>query len=298
MVACFAAVWVGINHPFVIWPVLIPPSVFFCAYFWRCLGDPAWVKRGHRAIIIGVTERPRQIADQMQSRPWVEELFLGRMRKGNTGATPRCLWAWLYREFGPILPYWGWIVVPLAASTVVLGYASQLLLQWMFLIFGTAVAANVLPVASSMLLPEGRRERYYLTLATAGLATLTLAVASLGIVVLSWLLAAVLPQIPWEGHHLRYVEIGMNSIWLACLPVPWLFGANPIGHRVPVVRGAITVVVALLLIGETFFRDYGFREALISVPVLVVCGWVYFPLAAWITFRRWDLAGQRPVGND
>lgn len=284
------------KHPFVVWPIFIPLSVFFCVYFWRCLGEPTWVKRGHRALIIHQTGEPTLIAHRRRSRRWVEELFLDRMRKGSISATPRCLWAWLYREFGPILPYWGWIVVPLVASTVVLGYASQLLLELMFLVFGTAVAANVLPVASSMLLPEGRRERYYLTLATAGLTTLMLAVASLGIVVLSWLLASVLPQVPWEGHYLRYVGIGMNSLWLACLPVPWLFGVNPIGHRMRIVRGVITVAVALLLIGETFFQDYGFHEAPISVPVLVVCGWVYFPLAAWITFRRWDLAGQRPRG--
>jgi hypothetical protein len=90
----------------------------------------------------------------------------------------------------------------------------------------------------------------------------------------------------------------MGSLWLACVSVPWVFLSGPIWHRVPIVRGAITIVVAFLALGEIFARNEGLYHGPTLLPILLVCGWALLPLALWVTYRRWDLVGQRPSQHD
>jgi hypothetical protein len=288
----------GAKHPFAVWPILIPLSVFLCVYFWVRLGDLGWVKSGQRALILRGIEGPREIAAQMRSQPWVEELSQGRTRKGGAEAGRRYVWSWLYRGFGPILRAWRWIAVPLLVVVLVQGYVSRLLVELAFLAFGAFIAFIVLPETSTLLLPEGRRERYRLTIVTAAVATLLLMATATAAVGLSAVLAALLPPIPLGMHPWGYASIRMSSLWLACLPVPWVFLSGFFGQRVPIARGLITIVVGCLAIGELFARKYSFYHGPTLLPLLLICGWALFPLALWITYRRWDLVGQRPAMSD
>jgi hypothetical protein len=295
------------KHPYVLWPILIPPSVFYCVYFWRLLGDSGSAKSAHRALILQKTEGRKQVVvqvsshryvAQMRSRRRVEEWFLGRIRKADLQAVWRPAWGWLYRTFGPILPYWQWIGLPLLVGVVVQGYVSRFLVELSFWAFATLAAANVLPDTSSMLLPEGRRQRYHLTIVAAGVTTLLLITVSVAVVALSWVLAALLPPISWGTHHWQYAGVPIGSLWLTCVSVPWVFLSGPIWHRVLIVRGAITIVVAFLAIGEIFARNEGLYHGPTLPPILLIGGWALLPLALWVTYRRWDLVEQQPRRED
>jgi hypothetical protein len=294
----------GIRHPYIVWPILMPLSLVFCVYFWVHLGDRDWVKSGHRALIVGKIEQPRGIVVQVNSQRYVaqmrfrrrvEKLFLDRMRQANVNALGRSVWAWLYCTFGPTLPYWRWITASLLIGVVVQGYVSRLLVELVCLVLGGLVAAGALPAMSSLLLGEGRRQKYHLTVVAAVFTTLVLVTIFTAVMTLSWVFAAVMPPISWGTHHWRYAGIGMSSLWLVCLPVPWIFLASPIWQRVPMLRAALTVVVAFLVIGELCARDYGLYNGPTLLRVLLACGWALLPLTLWITYRRWDLVGQRPL---
>jgi hypothetical protein len=304
----YVAMVYGSRHPFIIWPVLIPVSVFFCGFFWRRLGDMEWVKRGHRGILTHEREDSRAIEVRTTDSSWVEDLFLCRMRKGGSTATTRHLWGWFYRVFGPTLAQWKWIVVSLLAGTLVLGYLNWLLVGMAFVFLGLHLVGNVWLVSSTMLLPEGRREKYYFTIASGAVATLLLVGVSAGVVVLSWVFAALLPPVSLGMFHLQYTGFSMRNIWLACLLVPWfpvvllalallLFSVRTV---VPlVILLAIPFLVGRFLVGREI-PAFHVSPASLSVlpPALLACGWAFFLLAAWITYRRRDLADQGPGGED
>jgi len=285
-------------HHIVVWVAAVPLSVFFCVYFWRRLGDMEWVKSGHRAILVHKIEDGRSVGVQTTVSSWVEDLFWGQMRKAGSTAAARRAWGCLYRVFGPTLSRWKWIVVSLPVGVLVLGYSSRLYVGMAFVLLGMFVADDVWSPSSSMLLPEGRREKYYLTIASGAVATLLLIAVSAGGVVLSWLFAALLPPIPLGAHPLQYAGFGMRSVWLACLPVPWVFIAGSIGRRVPILRAPITITVGFLAIGQIYGRDHGFWDVPVLLPVLLVFGWALLPLALWVKYRRWDLVGQRATKSD
>jgi len=280
------------QRAFVVWPAVVPVSIFYCVYFWLRLGDRDWVKRGHRATILHGIEGPRQAGAQMQSRAWVEELFQSWMRKGDATTFGRHVWAWLYRRFGPILSYWRWIAIPLVVVVLVQGYISRPSLELVFLAFGTLTAASALPGTTSMLLLEGRRQKHQLAIVAAILTTAFLIAVSAVIVALSWLLAVLLPPISWGTHQWQYAGIPIGNLLLVCVPVPWVFLSGPVWHRVSTLRAVIAILAAFLAIGEISARQEGMYDGPSLLPMLLVTGWVLLPLSLWITYRRWDLVGQ------
>ena len=288
------------EHVFLVWPILIPLSIFYIVYFWVRLGDYDWVKRGHRAMIANAIEGPSPIVTHVRydrliarrrSERRIERLFLGQMRGTSASSIGRYVWAWLYCTFGLILPYWRWLAIPLLVGVVVLGWTSRSLTEVVLLTVGGLVTADILPDTSNMLWPESRRQRYAVAVIAAAFTTALLMTSSAAIGVSSWLLAAVAPPISWRMHHLQYAGIPVASLWLICLPVPWLFLLGPRRHRVPLVRTLVLVVVGVVVIGEILLRDYDFYDGPTLLPALLACGWAFFLLTAWITYTRGDLVG-------
>ncbi len=309
----YVEVFHGDRHPFVIWPIVIPLSILFCGFFWWRLGDREWVKSGHRGTLThkiggswGIELRTAVVSCRSQSLrgadtgtavSWWKDLLLSGMRKGNVRAAARHALGWFYRVFGPTLARWKWIAVSLLVGVLVLGYLNRLFVGMAFLFLGLPIAGEVWQLSSTMLLPEGRREQYYLTLVSGAGATLLLTAVSVGAVALSWLFAALLPPIPLGTHPLEYTGFSLKNVWLACLPVPWfpvillILGVMLISFRL--------VVPLLLLFIAMYFM--GSRLSALHVdpnlwssllPILLACGWVFFLSIVWIKYRRWDLAGE------
>ena len=308
----YVGVFRGDRYPFVIWPIVIPLSILLCGFFWWRVGDMEWVKSGHRGTlahkiggpggielrtaVVSCTTKVSWGSDTETALSWWKDLFLSGMRKGSVPAGARHALGWFYRVFGPTLARWKWIAVSLLVGVLVLGYLNRLFVGMAFLFLGLPLAGEVWQLSSTMLLPEGRREQYYLTIASGAGATLLLVAVSAGAVVLSWFFAALLPPIPLGTHPLEYTGLGLGNIWLACLPVPWC----PV---ILLVLGVIVVsfrlVLPLLLLFITMYF-MGSRLSALHIdpnlwstlpPILLACGWAFFLLIVWIKYRRWDLAG-------
>jgi hypothetical protein len=217
------------------------------------------------------------------------------MQKGNATVGARHAWAWFYRVFGPTFARWRWIAVSLLVGVLVLGYLNRLFVGMAFLFLGLPLAGEVWQLSSTMLLPEGRRQQYYLTIASGAGATLLLIGVSAGIVALSWLFAALLPSIPWGTHPLQYTGLSLRAVWLACLPVPWfpiiMLVLAMIVVSLRLVLPFLILLIALFLMGREF-PNFHVSPTLLPtlLPILLACGWAFFLLIVWIKYRRWDLA--------
>ena len=189
-IAVFPLWFAWSEHVFLVWPILVPLSIFYIVYFWVRLGDCDWVKRGHRALIANAIEGPSSIVTHVRSDRFVtrrrserriERLFLGQMREASVNSVGRHVWAWLYCTFGPVLPYWRWLAIPLLVGVLALGWTSRSLTEVILLTVGALVTANVLPETSSMLWPTSRRQRYCLAVIAAVFLMLLLIAASAAI---------------------------------------------------------------------------------------------------------------------
>jgi hypothetical protein len=309
---CRGASSATIFHHVIVWAAVIPLSVFLCGFFWWRLGDMAWVKSGHRGTLghktggsWGIEVRTTVVSCRIGGlrgmeagtavSSWWKDLFLAGMQKGNATVGARHAWAWFYRVFGPTLSQWKWIVVSLLAGVLVLGYLNRLFVGMLFVSLGLLIAGDIWLVSSTMLLPEGRREKYYLTIASGGLATLLLMAASAGVVALSWLCAALLPSIPWGTHPLQYTGLGLRNVWLACLPVPWfpivMLVLTMIVLSFRLVLPFLILLIALFLMGREF-PDLHVGPNLLPtlLPILLASGWAFLLLTVWLKYRRCDLA--------
>jgi hypothetical protein len=288
------------QRTFIFWSIFIPMSALYCAYFWVRLGDHDWVKNRHREMIVDEIDGFRRFAAEWESPAWVEKLFLSRMERGDAGAGGHHIWGCLYRSFGPMLARWRRIAVALLIGLLVQGYMSRALAELVFLIFGVLMAYCVLPVESTMLLPEGRRHTYRLSIVVAAVATMLLLATVVVMIALSWVLAALVPPISWGTYRWQYVGIRIGSLLLACLPVPWAFLLRRIWLHVL----GLCVVILIIGIIVTFFplregaRWHHFLHAgRMPLVILIGCGWALFLSSAWIKHRWGDLSGQQPIRN-
>jgi hypothetical protein len=199
-------------HPLLVWPLVIPVCVVYCVFVWRGLGDMERVKRAHRMMVEDAMDRSGQVVDKKTVLPEVEALFLSRMKRYGYTHTGRYVWGGLYRAFGPIPSYWRWLFVSLLCSVLVIGYAGNVLQELIFVVLGLLAFIIHLPVTSDMLLPEGRRERYYSAVASA-CATMAIATAAAAAVAgLSSVFALFMPEIARYGLHYTGIRPATGAV--------------------------------------------------------------------------------------
>jgi hypothetical protein len=288
----------GGRHPSIVWPVLIPLSVVICGFFWVRLADLGKIKDGHRAILVP-EEQGGGPALEPAAPTLVEEFFVKRMRTDESIRDARFVWGWLYCVYGRMLSRWYWIVLSFLACVLVLGYVNRIYAYGAFVVLGTCMAHDVWFISSAALSPSGRRERRRLTLVSGILTTLLLVIVSGGGVGLSCLFETVLPSFSLGMWHLQYTSFDAKSILVACLPVPW-------APLVVLILGAILWSVSavwpfLILLLGLFFAIGKMRALHVTPSILLLslgCGWVFFSLATWVNYRRWDLDRDEEAAND
>ena len=158
--------------------------------------------------------------------------------------------------------------------------------------FGFAVRMIRLPVASPVLRPGGRRERYYATFATGLAAALLLIGAATAVVVLSRVPAVFLGASPFRSgdHALGYRSMGLTALLLPCLLVPMALGIQLMQQEG---RGITWIPWILLFASVTLL--YFWRSTwpeylrLWLVAAIFVFGWVFFLFTLRTACRRWDL---------
>lgn len=283
------------EHSLLLWPVVIPVCVVYCVFVWRGLGDIERVKRAHRRLILDAAEQYTQAGGGKTVLPGVEALFLSRMKRYGYTHTGRYMWGGLYRAFGPILSYWRWIFVSLLGSVLVLGYAGNVVQELIFVALGSIAFIIHLPVTSDMLLPEGRRERYYSAVASACAAMVIATAAAAAVAGLSSVFALFMPEIARYGLH--YTGIRLETVYLACLLTPGLFAFKLLAYRMPIFAIISFYAVTTLLVVAIIYLDSEVSVLPRSTgPVLFatvfVSGCAFFLLILWRVCAKWCLTKE------
>jgi len=275
------------QHPFTVWPILIPACILICGFFWFRLGDPDWVHRGHRVLITLVMERDRPIGFRTVASSAAEDSFQSLLQCRASKVACQYLRGGLFRAFGLIVLYWREVLVLMTVAVVVLGYAGKLITDVTFIALGVvSLWPFEMWAASDILLPEGRRQkRSMVAVMTAGTSLLLLAVAAVTVAA-SWLFGLLLPDFALGEIRFTYAPINPSSIYLSCLLVPWAYAHRLLHSRVPVAANVSGIAfVAPLVIGTLLAhqdKSLGWPWLAGSLPTLfgavLVCGWATFLL--------------------
>ena len=253
------------------------------------------VKRAHRRLVVDAVEQCTEAGGGKTVLPEVEAFFLSRMKRYGYMHTGRYVWGGLYRAFGLIPSYWRWIFVSVLCSVLVVGYAGKVLQEVIFVALGLISCIIHLPLTSDMLLPEGRRERYYSAVVSA-CATMVIATAAAAAVAgLSMVFVLFMPEIARYGLH--YTGIRPATVYLACLLTPGLFAFKLLAYRMPILaKMSVYAVTILLVVAIICLDSEGNVLPRSTGPVLFASvffsGCAFFLLILWRVCAKWCLTKE------
>lgn len=300
-----------LNHPFVIAFLGLATT----AAVWIWLGNHNWARRFCTVSRLGMLD----VWDQNKMReygrkqaatkpdkfknhpePWVEQFFLGRMKRCDHLGPGRYIWGGLYTTYGIALSGWkgllsGWLVA--LALVLCLSYWRPEGTNILFLMVG-AMAINMrLPVYSSLAIPGGRNERFFTAIILAGsvavLVTAALAVtaaASMG-------LTPIMPEVT-----LRSVDLSFHAMSLRLLIIPSIVIPIALALRLILFRNPYSAIASIsLMMAMMFAFAFGssgrlgrlFNPTLLTG--LLIVGWLALVLVLRHVCMRRSLVRQARV---
>jgi hypothetical protein len=196
-------------------------------------------------------------------RPWVENLFVGRMARQRAFSTLRFVWGQMYVTFGLGISGWSsrWVLVLMFALIMGLG-------GWGIWVMWTAVMVGVggssrPALYSKMLVAGGRRERFYSTLAVTMASAFSLTLLGGAAILVSIPLANILPELAFKGVQLRYQVIDARMLYIPLVCVPLAVAVRLIFYPSII---AVVVVLGMLFYVPVMIFSFASRDELPNVP--------------------------------
>jgi len=257
--------------PWLLWPMAVLACIAVSGFVMVRLSDVLDLAQAHRTIIKDAMSKRAQARVKNRIASRIGEPLLTWARRCRPLGFQRYVWAGVYRAMGPLLAYWKWAPVGVVVLSLIL---IEPVAEIAFASLGLLAILVDRPATSNLLLPGGRRERYWATVVVAlatSLLFLGLATATAG---LSELIALSL------GPGAQSPEFRFSSVALAAALVPWVctlklcrVGAPKHDERLAPLFFGVTwlVVLRFLLRGGSDFA--------IVLGVAGLCGWGFFVLA-------------------
>lgn len=249
--------------------------------------------------------------------PWVDELFLGRMNTCDYLGMGRHIWGGLYTTFAVALSMW-----KLFLFLLLLMYTFYLLISygpsssyddytndtfWLFFLPAYIFANLRLPFQSTVLTPQGRKERL-VTAAIVSVSITLLAAATIMIVTaLSFLLATIIPEIEvWEGIPCEFHALDMTRSCLLILAMPAALTIKLLLFKKPaLMRLSVYILFALAISipDPWFIPNTPFLWSMIVEPTIKPLSFAIFMISnccifvgvLWCVCMKRPLAGQTCV---
>jgi len=150
----------------------------------------------------------------------VEAFFLNRMRASAHYHCARFVWGTLYTMWGHVAPSWKWLALAIIFAGIMAGYAGPGAIA-VFMWFSYMALPQSWPsLRSPLLLPAGRRERFWATISFTGATAAIMSVLIILLAAISMPLSVLIPEIEIQGVPFAYHRISIQSVWAPLLIVP------------------------------------------------------------------------------
>jgi len=279
---------------------------------WRWLGSASVTRRlcGRRFLPLQSAwniEAQRRFGlgrkiDELQrrggaGRQWLERFSLAAMHRRPALSLRRYLAGCRYQALGDLLPYplrsWGYAALLWTAIFTVLGYGppheGRSVSPVNLALLMPAILGSCLPMPtfSTMLLPAGRRERFWGTVAAAALGALLTMVLTLLIWAFYLFPGRLLPVLNLSGQSYPFHQPNDSLFYLSLVVLPFLYTSNLVFRRWAFVPSLIVFIVFFLLVAQSAKGLAGLGPA--GAAILLGASWAFFLLIARLICMRSDL---------
>ena len=287
---------------------MIITSFLFCVFIWRYLGKVSLTRRHCDKVMLGLLSdaTSKRVRLYMQNKALkkcskstvtfnnkLHESFLQRMKKHAFFTKRRYMLGHALMLQDKFLHLWSLgFSVTILLVIVFLGYIGTGELRAIDMLFLLPIAFsfnfNLLPYGS-ILLPGGRKEKYYASVGLAFAMTLLIVVVAVIVEALSILFAEILPTISLKGQIYSYQPMNIENL-LACLllmPVGFVFATLlPKNY----ISKAITMMA--LFIVWVFLWRLVVTTCVWMIPALILTSWAGFLMVLLYHCMRRPLVGQ------
>ncbi len=227
-IAIFAAVTVDAffmllligGTPFfgIVWPIVLMFSFGVLVFLWRRMGDRSRVVQCHR-LMLGEAVGKKRMGSERRGNPSLEHVFIGAIERYRDRPGGCYLWGSLYQTFGVFPSLWKKGLLLLIALPVT-GFMPGFGGVYVFAILAVTATRVDLPATSILMLPAGRRERYSAMVVVAAAMSCLLALAGLGLTMVSQIMASLFSSLGWH----TFVALSPATTCLPALLTPALIG--------------------------------------------------------------------------
>lgn len=297
-----------VAHPF----TFILPGVLSSLVAWRLLGDPnqarrhcgvpilpvfyAWnrkkVQRYSQACAEAVNKKFKELPS-----PWVEEFFLAGMNRCRYGGCGRYIWGGLYTTFGLVLSkskacFLGLLLV--LSIVFFFSYMSPGATTIFFYLAGAMTVTMGLPVYGSIPIPQGRRERFAVTIVIAVTIALLIAGAMVIVSFLSVTLGPFMPPIKLQGSTYTFYPARMRGVVFPSIIVPIVLTLGLCFRRSLFTASSSTIFLFTILVvtGMPWLLAFVAMTKPILLVAILGMSWLIFIAVLWYVCMRRSVVGQ------
>ncbi len=303
--------WLILQHPV----ILISAGLLSCIFIWRKLN----FSEIHRKLcavpqmpIIGMWNKERlekynqfKLASQkgkirFQIKPSVERFFLKKMNKYKYFGMGRYIWGNLYKTYGPQFSNFNPLgVLFLLAMLFAFCYSRQSSPFALFMMVLMVTVFTQIPVFSTMLISDGRKERFYSALGLSITYTFYIMCICAVVIVLTNIAKPIMPDFILFDKAVSFHPISFSFILLPVLAVPFIFTFRLIFYKKHLLLFLMVIILYSIMIALFLsfqnFADAGVHEfsSVIINPYSVVSSivllWAIFLAVLRRACFKWSL---------
>lgn len=298
-----------VNHPVLVICISLISSI----YAWRLMNPFKFARRFCAVpLLTGIfdfynKEKLEKYAKYRQAlkeekltpliNPSVEKFFFNRMKKHDFFGMGRYIWGNLCVYSFPMVKTKPVYVLWFAAIIALYSYFMSFSFITIFAMTIFSAALSPIPLFSTMLISDGRKERFYSTLYVSFAACLSIMVILILACLISVLAAPYMPAFTFSGISIVYRALSFKSCFIPFFIVPFAFSFKVLLHKKRALQFfTLSLLYILFVISSGAIGSYlkvgiedipGIFLNPISILVFIVSSWIiYIPSLRYVCFRK------------
>ncbi len=271
----------------------------YCGKLWLGAFDFWNKEKMEKLKLARLAETGRKKPDAIRISSGVENFFLSRVRRAESGSAWPYIWGGLYKSFGIMLSKekqnWVWlliIILPMLCYLCYTGPGGHMI----FFMPGIMVVSMNLHVQSSLLLSGGRRERFWSALTLAVVTTILITVFVTFLAALTTLFEPILPVFTIKNHTFVFHALNIKLFFVPVLMIPVTLATGLIFRQKPTLQILFIILFFGLLGGSAGFLRHHlsviYPVVPVIIPILLGATWAVFIAVLRYICRRCCLVNQ------
>ena len=206
-------------------------------------------------------------------KPWVERFFLNKMNSYRYYGMGRYIWGNLYKTFGPSISLFNPLSILITfAFLFIFCYSNARFAApfglFMFVVMITAFTQ--MPVYSTLLISDGRRERYYSALFVSITCSFYMIFLFSIIIIITNILQPFMPDLKYSSHTLTFNAISYSFLLLPIIVVPLVLSFYLFFYKRKALMFVGIAVIYALFVAFIFVMEKFFNIRVPEMPSLII----------------------------